>query len=202
MIKIQTLTLGSYQVNCYLVWDDTQKNCIVIDPGYEPERVLSEVAHLGLTVQAVLLTHGHFDHVGAVEAIALETDCPVWMHQGDHILNPMVRLLFPLSGAKNLDLRFFKEGDVLDLAGLRFLVLETPGHTQGGVCFQVEDALFSGDTLFSGSCGRTDLPGSSGKRMTESLSRLAALAFDGTVYPGHGPATTLEYERKTNPYLR
>ncbi len=201
-MTIQTLTLGSYQVGCYIVWEESQKNCVLIDPGYEPERILAEAARLGLTVQAILLTHGHFDHVGAVETIALETDCPVWMHRGDHILNPMVRMLFPLSGAKNLDLRFCKEGDTLHLAGLDFQVLETPGHTQGSVCFLAGDALFSGDTLFAGSMGRTDLPGGSGRRMTESLARLAGLAWNGTVYPGHGPATTLEYERKTNPYLK
>lgn len=194
MMKLHRLTVGPLETNCYLVSDDEGKTA-VIDPGFEPEQILAAAQKLGLTVCAVLLTHGHFDHVGGVRAIAQAAACPVWVNEKD--LN--LRTAITLSAPYYTDL--YAEGDVVSVGKLRFSVLETPGHTPGSVCLRCEDALFSGDTLFAGSCGRTDLGGSEAALRT-SLARLAALPENLTVCPGHGPFSTLDAERASNPYLR
>ena len=194
-MNILTLPLGSYQTNCYIAWGENADGCIVIDPGYEPETVLAEVTALGKSVVGILLTHGHFDHVGGVRWLAAETDCPVYLHRNELSL-PESFTDGPLVYTQTYD-----EGDVLELAGLSVKVLHTPGHTPGSVCLIGEDVIFSGDTLFMDSCGRTDFPGGSGTEMRKSLRRLADLPGDYKVLPGHGPATQLSEERKYNPYL-
>ncbi len=196
MMNMKTLPLGAYQTNCYIIWGDDSSDCIVIDPGYTPETVLAEAKKLNKTVAAVFLTHGHFDHVGGVRGIAQETGCPVYLHKSDLSL-PEALTAGPLCYTHT-----YGEGDTLSLAGLTIRVLHTPGHTPGSVCLQVEDTLFTGDTLFMDSCGRTDFPGGSIHEMLRSLQRLAALEGDFTVYPGHGPATRLSQERQYNPYMR
>jgi glyoxylase-like metal-dependent hydrolase (beta-lactamase superfamily II) len=202
-MELHILPLGDYQTNTYIVSGDG-KSCAVIDPGFEPQTILAKVRQLGLTVEAVLLTHGHFDHVGGVKAILAATGCPLYLHRGDFDQpdDPMSRFCYPLAGAALPGLRYAEDGDSVTAGGLTFRVLSTPGHTKGSVCFQCEDVLFSGDTLFAGSCGRTDLPGGDWNTICRSLARLAALEEDLTVYPGHGPATTLQRERCVNPYMR
>mgnify|MGYP002518650244 CR=1 FL=1 len=143
-----------------------------------------------------MLTHGHFDHVGAVRDLAAETQCDVYIHPEDLSMPPMMTA-GPLYYTKT-----YTEGTQLKLAGLEIAVLHTPGHTPGSVCLIAEDVIFSGDTLFQGSCGRTDLPTGNWNDIRLSLQRLAALPGDYKVYSGHGPATTMEYERKHNPYMR
>ena len=195
-MKLKAMALGAYQTNCYILWDEESQHCVVIDPGYEPERVLDEVTRLGKTVEAVLLTHGHFDHVGGVRTLAAETDCRVYLCAQDLSMPPQ------MTAGPLYYTDLYQEGDVLDLAGLKIRVIQTPGHTEGSVCLLVEDAMFSGDTLFAGSCGRTDLPGGSWATILKSLKRLAAMDKDYAVYPGHGPATTLAEEKQWNPYMR
>ncbi len=195
MVNVKTLPLGAYQTNCYLVWGEGADAVIVIDPGYNPEIVLSEVAALGKKIAAVLLTHGHFDHVGGVKEIAAETDCPVYLHENE-LSQPPSMTAGPLYYTHT-----YGEGDSLHLAGLHFRVLHTPGHTPGSVCLICEDCLFAGDTLFMGSCGRTDFPGGDTAQMRASLTRLAELPGDFKVLSGHGPETTLNMERKYNPYI-
>ena len=195
MLNIETYPLGSYQTNCYIVYRDDSPDCIVIDPGYEPETVLLAVKRLKKNLAAILLTHGHFDHVGAVKDLVAETDCKVYIHEYDLAL-PATLTAGPLYYTDVYD-----EGDVLQLAGLTVRVLHTPGHTPGSVCLMVEDNLFSGDTLFRDSCGRTDLPGGNGAEIFKSLRRLAALEGDYRVLPGHSMESTLEEERENNPYL-
>lgn len=190
------LALGAYQTNCYLVWEEAASTCVVIDPGYEPEQVLSAVQKLGKQLEAILLTHGHFDHVGGVKELAAETGCKVYLHEADLSL-PTQMTAGPLYYTHT-----YKEGDFVELAGLSFRVLHTPGHTPGSVCLMSENVLFSGDTLFWGSCGRTDLPGGSWSTIRASLRRLAELPGDLEVYPGHGDSTTLLFEQKTNPYMQ
>ena len=196
MINMKHLALGAYQTNCYLVWDEASSTCVVIDPGYEPDTILYEVKNLGKEIAAVLLTHGHFDHVGAVKDLAAETGCPVYLCAEDLSMPPQMTA-GPLYYTNT-----YAEGDFVELAGLSFKVLHTPGHTPGSVCLQCENVLFSGDTLFWGSCGRTDLPGGDWTTIRTSLKRLANLSGDFTVYPGHGDATTLSFERKMNPYMQ
>lgn len=196
MLQIKTLTLGQYETNCYILYSEASSDCIVIDPGYEPERVLEAVKSLNKHLQAILLTHGHFDHVGGVREIFAQTDCDIYLCPADCAM-PEQMTAGPLCYTCS-----YQEGDVLSLAGLTLRVLQTPGHTPGSVCLLCDGNLFSGDTLFAGSCGRTDLPGGSWNDLKTSLSRLKALEGSFTVYPGHGEATTLDAEKRYNPYLR
>lgn len=192
MVNILTLPLGAYQTNCYLVWGEGSDRCVIIDPGYESEEIWKQAQ--GKTVEAILLTHGHFDHVGGVNALADKTGCPVYLHHAD--LSIPAQLTLPLCQTEH-----YGDGDVLTLAGLSFRVLHTPGHTNGSVCLLTEDCIFSGDTLFAGSCGRTDL-GGDWATILQSLNRLKNLHGDYRVYPGHSDATTLEEERLYNPYIQ
>lgn len=194
-MKLTQLTVGSIGTNCYMLYDETSKAAVVMDPSDEAVLVAARIEALGLDVKAVLLTHGHFDHSGEAAKIADRAGVPIWMHPADRALPSWLTHGLP-------DTRDLADGETLDFAGLQFTVIHTPGHTPGSVCFRCGDLLFAGDTLFAGSCGRTDLPGGSWQDMAASLRRLAALEGDCTVYPGHGEATTLEAERAENPYLK
>ena len=196
MLKVHTLPLGSYQTNCYIIHDEASKSCCVLDPGYTPEVILDYLDKKKLTVEAILLTHGHFDHVGGVKQLASETDCDVYLCADDLSMPPM------MTAGSLYYTKTYGEGDVLHLAGLTIYVLQTPGHTPGSVCLLTENAMFSGDTLFCRSCGRTDLPGGDWAAITKSLRRLASFETNYWVFPGHGESTTLAEEKKYNPYLR
>ena len=204
MLNMTTLPLGSYQTNCYILWAEEAKSCAVIDPGYEAKRVLEETGRLGLTIEAILLTHGHFDHVGAVEELVKTTGCALWMNEGDYsqFPNPTNAYFYPLANCDFTEVQFCEEDEVIHAGGLTFTVLSTPGHTYGSVCYKCEDALFCGDTLFAGSCGRIDLPGGDRAAMLLSLERLADLQEDLRIFPGHGGSSTLASEQESNPYLQ
>jgi glyoxylase-like metal-dependent hydrolase (beta-lactamase superfamily II) len=178
-----------------MAWAEGSNSCILVDPGYEPEYLLEQVRLLRKEIAAILLTHGHFDHIGGVKAIAEETGCRVYIHEDDLCLNPR------LTGGPVYHTNTYGEGDQLQLAGLTLQVLHTPGHTPGCVCLLCEDVMFAGDTLFAGTCGRTDLPHSAPEKMRTSLNRLAALEGNYQVLPGHGRASTLDEERKLNPFM-
>lgn len=195
MLKIHVLPLGDYQTNCYIVHEENSTDCLIIDPGYEPEIISSYLEEKGLTPAAILLTHCHFDHVGAVKDLAAQYDCKVFLDKKELAMPPMLTNgpLYYTDG--------YGDGDTLTLADIPIQVLETPGHTPGSVCLIMEDTLFSGDTLFAGSCGRTDLPCGDARAMRDSLHRLAVLSENYRVCPGHGPSSTLNREKQTNPYL-
>ena len=196
MLNITALPLGVYQTNCYIFYEESSPKCCVVDPGGEPHQVEKFCQTRNLTVEAILLTHGHFDHVGAVKELAETYGCPVYIHKDDLTL-PEKFTAGPLYYTN-----FYDEGDVLELAGLTIRVIHTPGHTEGSVCLIVDDAIISGDTLFAGSCGRTDLPGGSWTDMQASLKRLSQIEANLWVLPGHGESTMLASEKKYNPYLR
>ena len=195
MLKIHTLTLGLYQTNTYIIHEENSKSCCVIDPGYQAGTILDKLEELGLTLDAILLTHGHFDHVGAVKDLSADTDCRVFLCAEETVMPPM------LTAGPLYYTDTYTDGAILNIAGLYIRVIHTPGHTPGGVCLLVEDALFSGDTLFAGGCGRTDL-GGDWATIVRSLKRLSELEGYCKVYPGHGESTTLAYEKRYNPYMK
>ena len=190
---ITKLTLGLYQTNTYILSNDTE--AAVIDPGYEPDIILDALE--GKELKAILLTHGHFDHVGAVKELVAETGCKVYIHAADLILPPMI------TAGQLYYTHTYAEGDtVCPIEGAALHVLHTPGHTPGSVCLLLGDQMFSGDTLFEGSCGRMDLPGGDQLQMHQSLNRLVSLQADYHIHPGHGGSTTLAAEKRYNPYMR
>ena len=195
MLEIHTLTLGLYQTNTYIIHERNSKSCCLLDPGYQANTILEKLDELDLTLDAILLTHGHFDHVGAVKDLAADTDCRVFLCAEDAALPPM------LTAGPLYYTDTYGDGSLLHIAGLYIRVIHTPGHTPGGVCLLVDDAIFTGDTLFAGGCGRTDL-GGDWATLLRSLKRLANMEANFKVYPGHGESTTLAEEKQYNPYMR
>ena len=196
MLNITIKELGIYFVNCYLIHEENSKSCVAIDPGGNANKVMAFLEEKGLTLEAILLTHGHFDHVGAVKDLFEQTQCKVYLHTDDLLL-PESFTAGPLFYTHEYD-----EGDVLEMAGLTIKVMHTPGHTEGSVCLMVDDCIFAGDTLFCHSCGRTDLPGGDPDALMASLARLKNLEGDYRVFPGHNRATTLAVEREYNPFMK
>jgi hydroxyacylglutathione hydrolase len=201
---LEILTLGSYQTNCYIFASDVTKNGILIDPASAAPEIIDRLERLSIKVGFIVLTHGHPDHAGALKQLKEYTQAEFAMHKADvPILND--RLLNTLLGFKQLAIepdRMLEDGETLTLDGLSLNVVHTPGHTPGGICLLGKGLLFSGDTLFNMSVGRTDLPGGNSDQLTRSIrNRLMKLTDDTVVYPGHGPATTIGEERLNNPFL-
>ena len=198
-MNIKTLPVGQLETNCYVVVNEQRLECVVIDPGDESNTILDYIEENKLKCCAILLTHGHYDHVGAVMEIMEQTGCEMYINPRDEGYEPgMSGMKFkkPEGG------KYYDEGDVITAAGFEFKVIATPGHTPGGVCLICGNALFTGDTLFRGSCGRTDLPGGSMRMEMASLKRLCTLPGDYEIYPGHMDSSTLERERRFNHYCR
>ena len=197
-MNIKTMQVGPLGTNCYLLEDEHTRAAAVIDPGGDGARIEAQLRADGAELKRILLTHAHFDHTGGVaELHAAHPDVPVFLHPAD-----AARLgsqVFPPIGVPTVP---YGDGDVVKLGDLDIQVLHTPGHTPGGVCLLVGDALFTGDTLFQGSMGRIDFEGGSYEDIMASLARLAHLPGDFHVLPGHMDASTLERERKTNYYIR
>ena len=195
---IKTIPVGQLETNCYVVTDEKSLLCAVIDPGDESNTILDFLEENHLHCRAILLTHSHFDHVGAVETVAEETGATVYMNRRDDTGGEDLHRPFTLpENGEYLD-----EGDAVEIGALRFEVLATPGHTPGGLCFRCGEALFTGDTLFRGSCGRTDLPGGDMDEELRSLKKLCELPGDYEVYPGHMDPSSLDRERALNYYCR
>ena len=205
-MNIKTLVVGMIRANCYLIWNDTA--CVLIDPGDDEQRIEAAVEQVGKPLKAILLTHGHFDHVGAVKALTKRyPQVPVMIGAEDEelLLEPerVYRgMLSSIPDKLHLQAdRLLADGDTIDISGMHFTVISTPGHTKGSVCYLYEDAVFSGDPLFRGTCGRCDFYGGNSHAMRDSLAKLAALEGDRPVYPGHEDETSLDWERKYNRFM-
>lgn len=202
-LDIRCVVVGMLQGNCYLVRCDERGHGVVVDPGDEPDRIADEISAMSLRPEAILLTHGHIDHTNAAGALRDLYRCRVVCHSLD---SGMVKGMEPsLWGMERHPCDVDQEiadGEVITVGARDIKVIHTPGHTRGSVCYTLDTLLISGDTLFSGSIGRTDLPGGSEQEMMQSLkTRLAVLDGSTVVYPGHGPRTTIEHETRFNPFL-
>ena len=196
---IKTFTLGHVQTNCYIITDENTLECAVVDPGAESNSIMHYLEDNKLKCRYILITHGHFDHTGAVEEVMKQTQATVCMSHKD-VKRNLTELGFRYSPPKGTE--YVKEGDNVNIGSLVVDVIETPGHSEGGLTFRCENALFTGDTLFRDSCGRTDLPGCDGAELMKSLKKLCELPGDYEVYPGHMEATTLERERRYNCFMQ
>lgn len=205
-LKIGSMCLGYVQTNCYFVYDEDKKEALVFDPPTDGEGIYTKLKENGITVAAILLTHGHFDHIMGVNELKAAADVKVYASKyEENVLK---------SGKLNMSNQFgtayivtpdflLDDNETVEIAGIKVKMISTPGHTEGSCCYLIEDAdyLIAGDTLFSGSCGRTDLPTGSGGTLDRSLKeKLMRLPDEIKVYPGHGESTTIGYERKYNPF--
>ncbi|MER3553921.1 MAG: hydrolase [Meiothermus sp.] len=203
-MQVHTLTVGPLQENTYLLVGDGHRG-VIVDPGDDAERILAEIERVGLRPEAIVLTHAHFDHVGAVAPLEQALKLPVYLHENDLLLYrnaPQSAARFGLSlPAPPEPTECLQEGQRLDF-GLGLEVLFVPGHSPGHVAFYADGKLISGDVLFKGSIGRYDLPGSDPQALFRSLGRLSQFPPETVVYSGHGPRTTIGYELERNPYLQ
>jgi len=205
-MEIVTLIVSPFETNCYLAWDPNSRGAVIIDPGDEADRISAEIEKLQLNPTAVVLTHGHGDHIGAVTQLIEQYKIPLFAGMGEE---PLLA-----SPAKNFSASFglpitcpapeklLTEGEKISVGRETLTAIQTPGHSPGGMCYLSGKQLFCGDTLFYGSVGRTDFPGCSHKQLIDSITeKLLVLPDDTVCYPGHGPSTTIGQERKHNPFL-
>ncbi len=202
-MKIKTLAMGSIGTNCYVVSDDIG-NAAIIDCDGDPMPLFFYISENNLNPTHILLTHGHYDHIGAVEKVKEQYDCTVVAGKDeirvltDPAVNCSIYSGIPITVLPDV---LVSDGDTVTVGNMEFQILFTPGHTEGSLCYFIEDNIFSGDTLFQGSCGRTDLPTGDWSAILRSLKMLKDLPGDYTVFPGHGPSTTLGIERSSNPFM-
>ncbi|MBP9920665.1 MBL fold metallo-hydrolase [Proteiniclasticum ruminis] len=197
---VKKTVLGVYQENAYVIVDDATRDALIIDPGDEGESLVRYLESLKINLKAILLTHGHVDHVGAVDAVKDAFSVPVYISEIDMKFIEQRKMAF--GKMKRADF-FLKEGDEFIFAGKKVQIIETPGHSRGSLSYYVDGLLFSGDVLFQNSVGRTDLPGGNMEELLYSIKeKLMKLPGETRVFPGHGPETTLAMEKAFNGYLR
>jgi hydroxyacylglutathione hydrolase len=206
-MKYESVIVGALETNCYIVYCQETLECAVIDPGAEPEKIFRLIGHKGLKPTTLINTHGHVDHVGANRDIKEKFDIPLYLHAAD---SPMLESILQSElsfflGAKESPPpdKYLEEGDEIKIGNVSLSVIHTPGHSPGSVSLLGDGILFSGDTLFFGGVGRTDLPGGSWSEMENSIrEKIFTLPADTVVLPGHGPTTTVDQETKFNPFIR
>lgn len=206
-MKVIQMEVGSLGTNCYIAYCENTKKAVIIDPGGEAARIVEVVRREGLTVEAIINTHGHADHVLANTKVKDAIKVPIWIHSADaDMLGSGTRNLSAFMGASTscgTPDRLLADGDVLMIGDFSLTVLHTPGHTPGGISLLADNAVFVGDTLFAESIGRTDFPGGSYSQLIQSIkNKLMTLSDDVKAYPGHGPATTIGWERRQNPFIQ
>jgi len=205
-MNIETLIVSPFETNCYLVWDEEDKICAIIDPGDEDEHIIDVIENKGLKPGAIVLTHGHADHIGAVNPLKEKYKSPLYIGKGDERMlespSANVSAYFGYEITCPPPDHIVSDSEVFRVGSLDFSVFATPGHSPGGVCYFSGKNLFCGDTLFLGSIGRTDLPGGNFQQLIESIEKnILTLPDDIICYPGHGPKTTVGNERRSNPFL-
>jgi hydroxyacylglutathione hydrolase len=207
-VILKTLAVGPLACNCYIVGSESSRKGIIIDPGAEAKRILKTVNDLGLMIPLIVVTHMHFDHVGALKPVKEETGAQFALHEAEAEANVGVfsRMLSSMTGGSFGQLpepeRLLKDGDIINIDDLHFTVLHTPGHSPGGISLYGNGIVFSGDSLFNYGIGRTDLSGASHAQLMYSIqNKLMTLPDETVVYPGHGPSTTIGEERRGNPFL-
>lgn len=203
---IESLVVGPIMANCFILGCERTRKAAVIDPGAESSKILMKLATLQLSVECILNTHGHFDHVGANKKIREATNAPLMIHAADQPMLSFLRQTAAQFGLSAEDSpqpdKLLQDGDILSVGDIRIQVIHTPGHTPGGVSLYTPDVVFVGDTLFAGSIGRTDFPGGDYDTLIRSIQkRLFPLGDHVTVYCGHGPETTIGRERRFNPFV-
>jgi len=206
-LKVVTIPAGIYAANCYLVYSENTKKAIVIDPGGDVDDIMAKIEELNLDIEYIILTHGHGDHIGGVLELKSFIDVPIAIHKEDEYMlkngnqnlsSQMVMGTIEL----NADI-LLEDGDEISFGDLTAKIIHTPGHTPGGISIKIGNSIFTGDTLFAGSIGRTDFPGGSYKEIISSIKNRIIIYPDETIiYPGHGPATNVKIEKANNPFLR
>ena len=206
-MRVERIPAGIYAANCYLVYSENTKEGIVIDPGGDADDIMARINELGLNIKYIVLTHGHGDHIAGINDLKNFIDVPVAIHKEDeYMLKNGDKNLSSLMAMGTIEISpdiLLDEGDKISFGDLVAEVIYTPGHTLGGISLKIGDSIFTGDTLFAGSIGRTDFQGGSYEDIISSIKNKILIYPDDTIiYPGHGPVTTIEREKATNPFVR
>lgn len=203
----ERLSLGIYGANCYIIGCKETKEAIVVDPGGNHSEVVDEINKKNLNLKYIILTHGHADHIGGIIKLKEEINAPILIHKDDEDM--LIDANINLSNRMNMDTievkpdKLLNDNDILKLGNLKVEILHTPGHTKGSICIKIEDILITGDTLFLGSIGRSDLYGGNHETLIKSIKeKLLHLNDETTIYPGHGGQSTIGFEKKNNPFIR
>ncbi len=205
MIEYKTITVGALETNCYIIFDG-KNNAIIIDPGGEPEKIQSFIERKNLKPLRIINTHGHADHCGGNRFFKEKYSIPISIHKDEiEILNSFEnKFIFPLMGGRPSPApdRLLEDGEMIRFGEINLRIIHTPGHTPGSISIFTDGILFSGDLIFSGSVGRTDLPGGSWKELLNSIkNKILTLPDETLILPGHGPSTTVKEERENNPFI-